>query len=79
MTTSLISSLGDIMASGVKPEVRRVGPEQFPRWVIIDDRTKVPNQLRFWSGTGWVRGLRNAAVYAHKDVVLKELERAKGE
>ena len=67
------------MTSKVKPEVRTVGSKQFPRWVIIDDGTKVPTQRRFWNGTGWVIGLRNAALYAHKHLVLKELERAKGE
>lgn len=67
------------MTSKVKPEVRRLGPEEFPRWVIIDDSTKVPPQRRFWNGAEWVAGLRNAALYAHKDLVLKELERAKEE
>jgi hypothetical protein len=67
------------MTSKVKPEVRRVGPTQSPRWVIIDDGTKVPTQRRFWNGTGWVEGLRNAALYAHKHLILKELERAKSD
>jgi hypothetical protein len=67
------------MTSKVKPEVRRVGRKQFPRWVIIDDRTKVRTQRRFWNGAEWVAALRNAALYAHRDLVLKELERAKSE
>jgi hypothetical protein len=67
------------MNSKVKPEVRRVGPDKFPRWVIIDDGTKVPTQRRFWNGTGWVEGLRNAMFFAHKNMVRAELERAKGE
>ena len=67
------------MTSKVKPEVRRVGPKQFPRWVIIDDGTKVRTRRRFWNRTEWVEGLRNAALYAHKHLVLKELERARSE
>jgi hypothetical protein len=65
------------MTSKVKPEVRRVGPKQFPRWVIIDDGTRVPGQRSFWNGTEWVEEQRSAALYAHKHLVLKELERAK--
>ena len=67
------------MTSKVKPEVRRVGPKQFPRWVIIDDGTKVPSQRRFWNGMEWVEGLRNAMLFAHKHLVLKELERARSD
>jgi hypothetical protein len=67
------------MTSKVRPEVRRVGPKQFPRWVIIDDGTKVPSQRKFWNGEGWVEGLRNATLFAHKSAVLTELNRAKGE
>ena len=79
MKRTPISAFGGIMTSKVKPEVRRVGPEQFPRWVIIDDGTQLPNQRRFWNGTGWVVGLRNAMLFARKEVVLAELERAKGD
>jgi len=67
------------MTSKVKPEVRRVGPKQFLRWVIIDDGTKVPSQRRFWNGMEWVEGLRNAMLFAHKNMVRAELERAKSE
>jgi len=67
------------MTSRVKPEVRRVGSKQFPRWVIIDDATKVPGRQRFWNGATWVEGLRNATLFAHKRAVLEELERARQE
>jgi len=67
------------MTSKVRPEIRRVGSKQFPRWVIIDDGTKVPSERRLWNGTAWVEGLRNAMLFAHKNALLEELERAKGE
>ena len=67
------------MTSKVKPAVRRVGPQQFPRWIIIDDGNKVPTQRRFWNGTEWVERLRGAALFAHKNMVRAELRRAKGE
>lgn len=67
------------VTSKVRPEARRVGSKQFPRWVIIDDAAKVPSQRKFWNGEGWVEGLRNAMLFAHKHAVLEELERAKGE
>lgn len=67
------------MNNKIKIEVRRVGRMQFPRWIILDDGTNLPTQRRFWDGTAWVTGLRNAALYAHKRLVLKDLERVKGE
>ena len=67
------------MNSKVRPEARRVGSKQFPRWVIIDDATKVRSERRFWNGAKWVEGLRSAMLFAHKNAVLEELKRAKGE
>jgi hypothetical protein len=67
------------MTSKVRPEIRRIGLKQFPRWVIIDDGTKMPSQRKFWNGEVWVEGLRSAMFFAHKNAVLAELERAKGE
>lgn len=67
------------MTSKVRPEIRRIGSKQFPRWVIIDGGSNVPNHRRFWNGEGWVEGLRNAILFAHKDLVLAERKRAKGE
>ena len=75
----LTVSLDAAMTSKVKPEIRRIGSEQFPRWVILDGSARLPTHLRFWNGEGWVEGLRNAMLFAHKNVVLRELKRAKGE
>ena len=79
LSTSRLPFSGGIMTSKLKPEVRRIGREQFPRWVIIDDATKVRTEQRFWNGRGWEKGLRNAMLFAHRSVVLAELARAKGE
>lgn len=65
------------MTSKVRPEVRRIGSKQFPRWVIIEGGTKVPSERRFWSEEDWMEGLGNAVLFAHKDAVLKELEAIK--
>jgi hypothetical protein len=71
--TTYYPSLPDnTMTSKVKSAVRRVGPECFPRWVIVG--TKSPDECRLWNGKGWVQGLRNAMLFAHKDAVLKELK-----
>ncbi len=71
--------VGGTMTSKVRPKVRRVGLEQFPRWVIFDDGGQLPNGRRFWNGAEWVAGLQNAALFAHRDLVLEELQRAKRE
>ena len=47
--------------------------------MLIDDGTKAPSERRFWNGVEWVAGLRNALLFAHKNAVLEELERAKTE
>jgi hypothetical protein len=64
------------MPNKVRPEIRRVGSKQFPRWVLIDDATTVPSKRRFWNGAEWVAGLRNALLFAHKHAVLEELKKA---
>jgi hypothetical protein len=65
------------MTSKVKPEIRRIGRQQFPRWIIIDGGCAGPTH--FWNGEGWVEGLRSAMLFAQKDVVRMELKKAKGE
>jgi hypothetical protein len=65
------------MTSKVKPEIRRIGRKQFPRWIIIDGGSNGPTH--FWNGERWVEGIRNAMLFAQKDVVLMELKKAKGE
>ncbi len=61
------------MDSKVKAEIRKLRQKQFPRWVIIDDSTKSPNERKYWNGQGWAGTLRGAMLFADKDVVLDEL------
>lgn len=61
------------MESKVNAEIRRLRQDRFYRWVIIDDHTKPPRKRKFWNGERWVSGLRNAMLYAHKDVILDDL------
>ncbi len=61
------------MDSKVKAEIRKLKQKQFSRWVIIDDGTKSPKDRMFWNGTCWVGTLREAMLFADKDVTLNEL------
>jgi hypothetical protein len=51
----------------LKIGVRIVG-ERFPRFVIVN------NRRRFWTGTDWAKGFRNALLYAHPWLVQQEVE-----
>jgi hypothetical protein len=51
----------------IKIGVRIVG-EQFPRFVIVN------NRRRFWNGKKWTTELRKALLYAHPSLVQKDAE-----
>jgi hypothetical protein len=51
----------------LKIAVRIVG-EQHPRYVIVN------NRRQFWGGTEWTADFRQALLYAHANLVQKDVE-----
>lgn len=61
------------MSKALKPAILWIGAKRFPRCVIIAFKSHYSDDLKMWSGKGWVSTFREAMLFADSDAARTEL------
>ncbi len=61
------------------PTILTVGPNGFPRYIILADSSAPPEERQYWAGAKWIDKPNFALLYADRHTALEDLKKITAE